>query len=182
MKSKKKWWIFAGVAVPLLIVGFWAYLTYGPADRALSAKEAEAYEAYDITLPQGESSAFAYILSQCAETNEQSQIEEMVFHTYTPPGQPERRLPPVPGDSEGGASGGRGHPEPEHSLRRNRRGRSGPDLWGGRKPCSPGGVFPPTGYHGGIQIRHRPDPNPAPLPKSLGELIPCINPRRDTHE
>lgn len=84
MKSKKKWWIFAGVAVLLLIVGFWAYLTYGPADRALSAKEAAAYEAYDITLPQGESSAFAYILSQCAETNEQSQIEEMVFHTYTP--------------------------------------------------------------------------------------------------
>lgn len=84
MKSKKKWWIFAGVAVLLLIVGVWAFLTYGPVDRALSAKEAEAYEAYDITLPQGESSAFAYILSQCAETNEQSQIEEMVFRTYTP--------------------------------------------------------------------------------------------------
>ena len=84
MKSKKKWWIFAGVAVLLLIVGVWAYLTYGPVDRALSAKEAEAYRVYDITLPQGESSAFAYILSQCTETNEQSQIEEMVFRTYTP--------------------------------------------------------------------------------------------------
>lgn len=84
MKSKKKWWIFAGVAVLLLIVGVWAFLTYGPVDRALSAKEAEAYRVYDITLPQGESSAFAYILSQCAETNEQSQIEEVVFRTYTP--------------------------------------------------------------------------------------------------
>ena len=84
MKSKKKWWIFAGVAVLLLIVGVWAFLTYGPVDRALSAKEAEAYRVYDITLPQGESSAFAYILSQCAETNEQSQIGEMVFRTYTP--------------------------------------------------------------------------------------------------
>lgn len=84
MKSKKKWWIVAGVVVLLLIVGVWVFLTYGPVDRALSAKEAEAYRVYDITLPQGESSAFAYILSQCTETNEQSQIEEMVFRTYAP--------------------------------------------------------------------------------------------------
>lgn len=84
MKNQKKWWIVAGVVVLLLIVGVWAFLTYGPVNRVLSSKEAEAYEAYDITLPQGESSAFAYILSQCTETNEQSQIEEMVFRIYTP--------------------------------------------------------------------------------------------------
>lgn len=103
MKSQKKWWIIAGVVVLLLIVGVWACLTFGPVNRVLSSKEAEAYEVYDITLPQGESSAFAYILSQCTETNDQSQIDEMVFRIYNPPGQPESRLPPVPGDSEGGA-------------------------------------------------------------------------------
>lgn len=84
MKSQKKWWIIAGVVVLLLIVGVWAYLTFGPVNRVLSSKEAEAYQVYDITLPQGESSAFAYILSQCTETNEQSQIDEMVFRIYTP--------------------------------------------------------------------------------------------------
>ena len=84
MKNQKKWWIIAGVVVLLLIVGVWAYLTFGPVNRVLSSREAEAYEAYDITLPQGESSAFAYILSQCTETNDQSQIDEMVFRIYTP--------------------------------------------------------------------------------------------------
>lgn len=84
MKNQKKWWIVAGVVVLLLIVGVWAYLTFGPVNRVLSSKEAEAYKVYDITLPQGESSAFAYILSQCTETNDQSQIDEMVFRIYTP--------------------------------------------------------------------------------------------------
>lgn len=84
MKNQKKWWIVAGVVVLLLIVGVWAYLTFGPVNRVLSSKEAEAYQVYDITLPQGESSAFAYILSQCTETNDQSQIDEMVFRIYTP--------------------------------------------------------------------------------------------------
>ena len=46
----------------LLIVGIWAFFTYGPVNRVLSAREAEAYRVYDI---KGESSAFSYILSQC---------------------------------------------------------------------------------------------------------------------
>ena len=84
MKSQKKWWIIAGAVVLLLIVGVWAFLTYGPVNRVLSDREAEAYRAYDITLPQGESSAFSYILSQCTDTKEQSQAGGIVFHTYTP--------------------------------------------------------------------------------------------------
>lgn len=84
MKNQKNWWIFTGVVALLLIGVAWAYLTFGPVNRVLSSREAEAYQVYDITLPQGESSAFAYILSQCTETNEQSQIEEMVLRTYTP--------------------------------------------------------------------------------------------------
>lgn len=84
MKNQKKWWIIAGVVVLLLIVGVWAYLTFGPVNRVLSSREAEAYEAYDITLPQGESSAFAYILSQCTETNAQSHADGMVSHDYAP--------------------------------------------------------------------------------------------------
>ena len=84
MKHQKNWWIFTGVVALLLIGVAWACLTFGPVNRVLSSKEAKAYQVYDITLPQGESSAFAYILSQCTETNEQSQIEEMVFRTYTP--------------------------------------------------------------------------------------------------
>lgn len=84
MKNQKNWWIFTGVVALLLIGVAWACLTFGPVNRVLSPREAEAYQVYDITLPQGESSAFAYILSQCTETNEQSQIEEMVFRTYTP--------------------------------------------------------------------------------------------------
>ena len=84
MKSQKKWWLIAGVVVLLLIVGVWAYLNFGPVNRVLSDREAEAYRAYDITLPQGESSAFSYILSQCTDTKEQSQAGGIVFHTYTP--------------------------------------------------------------------------------------------------
>ena len=84
MKHQKTWWIFTGVVALLLIGVAWACLTFGPVNRVLSSKGAKAYQVYDITLPQGESSAFAYILSQCTETNEQSQIEEMVFRTYTP--------------------------------------------------------------------------------------------------
>ena len=61
----EKWWILCGVVAVLLIVGIWAFFTYGPVNRVVSAREAEAYRVYDITLPEGESSAFSYILSQC---------------------------------------------------------------------------------------------------------------------
>ena len=53
MKSQKKRWLIAGAVVLLLIVGVWAHLTFGPVNRVLSDREAEAYRAYDITLPQG---------------------------------------------------------------------------------------------------------------------------------
>ena len=76
MKSQKKWWLIAGAVVLLLIVGV--------LNRVLSDREAEAYRAYDITLPQGESSAFSYILSQCTDTKEQSQVDTFLFTDYTP--------------------------------------------------------------------------------------------------
>lgn len=82
--KNKKWWILGCVLALLLIVGAWAFFTYGPVDRVLSAREAEAYQVYDITLPEGESSAFAYILSQCTPKEEQSQVDAFLFTYYTP--------------------------------------------------------------------------------------------------
>ena len=84
INTRKNWWILCGVVAVLLIVGIWAFFTYGPVNRVLSAREAEAYRVYDITLPEGESSAFSYILSQCTAEEEQYQADALVITAYVP--------------------------------------------------------------------------------------------------
>lgn len=65
MKSKKKWWILSGVLVVLLAVGIGLSLARAPVDRILTPQEAAGYQVYDVVLPEGESSAFSYVLSCC---------------------------------------------------------------------------------------------------------------------
>ena len=71
MKSKKKWWILSGVLVVLLAVGIGLSLARAPVDRILTPQEAAGYQVYDVVLPEGESSAFSYVLS-CCQTEEKN--------------------------------------------------------------------------------------------------------------
>lgn len=68
----------------LLAVGIGLSLSRPPVDRILTPQEAAGYQVYDVVLPEGESSPFAYLYSlyQAYQTDENAGLEAMEAALY----------------------------------------------------------------------------------------------------
>ena len=84
MNEKQKWWMLGIVLVLLLAVGIGLSLARPPVDRILTPQEAAGYQVYDVVLPEGESSPYAYLYSlyQAYEADNEAGLEAMEAALY----------------------------------------------------------------------------------------------------
>ncbi len=82
---KKSFWIMKILALILVLCcGLGIFTACGSDEKLLSAKEAAQYEKYTMTLPQGETSALAYITATCKKVKEETQEDGLLAETYWP--------------------------------------------------------------------------------------------------